>query len=634
MSPSRVTNTVRALPVQRPAEFWPAQKGTTCHANIVQAQERHTPIPQLVRKLFVRLRPYWGTFAIAIAQVLLMGALELLKPWPLTLVVDHVLTGHPVRWTWLQDLSTHSLLLVGCLGLVLVYALLGGLNVINNYVTIALGQRLVNDFRADLYAHLQRLSLAFHSRREVGDLLYRLTADTFAIQSLTMNGVFPVITSVVLLVGMIAVMLRLDWLLTLVSLGIIPLLMASIMRLTQRITSLATDMRVKESALWANAQRGLGAIRVMQAFTTEEDEYRTFVASSTASLDANLRFYTFQSLYTAFINVMMAGGTATVLWIGATHVLARQLTVGEVLVFLAYLSSLYGPISTLMQTWGLIQGAKVGAERVFEILETAPDLVDGSQSLSSGEVRGAVAFENIRFGYDNTRTILKGIDFQTHPGDLVAIVGATGAGKTTLVSLIPRFYDPTEGRVLLDGTDVRVFQLRHLRQQVAMVLQPPLIFPTSVRANIAYGRPDATPEQMQRAVALAQLDDFLARLPQGLDTMVGEGGATLSAGEQLRITIARAILRDAPILILDEPTSALDVATESRVMHGLEALMADRTTFVIAHRLSTVRRADTILVMDDGQIVEQGAFTDLLVRGGPFATLYQTQFADDQDLTR
>lgn len=591
-------------------------------------------MPQLVRKLFVRLRPYWGTFAIAIAQVLLMGALELLKPWPLTLVVDHVLTGHPVRWTWLQDLSTHSLLLVGCLGLVLVYALLGGLNVINNYVTIALGQRLVNDFRADLYAHLQRLSLAFHSRREVGDLLYRLTADTFAIQSLTMNGVFPVITSVVLLVGMIAVMLRLDWLLTLVSLGIIPLLMASIMRLTQRITSLATDMRVKESALWANAQRGLGAIRVMQAFTTEEDEYRTFVASSTASLDANLRFYTFQSLYTAFINVMMAGGTATVLWIGATHVLARQLTVGEVLVFLAYLSSLYGPISTLMQTWGLIQGAKVGAERVFEILETAPDLVDGSQSLSSGEVRGAVAFENIRFGYDNTRTILKGIDFQTHPGDLVAIVGATGAGKTTLVSLIPRFYDPTEGRVLLDGTDVRVFQLRHLRQQVAMVLQPPLIFPTSVRANIAYGRPDATPEQMQRAVALAQLDDFLARLPQGLDTMVGEGGATLSAGEQLRITIARAILRDAPILILDEPTSALDVATESRVMHGLEALMADRTTFVIAHRLSTVRRADTILVMDDGQIVEQGAFTDLLVRGGPFATLYQTQFADDQDLTR
>lgn len=587
---------------------------------------------QLARKLFARLHPYRLTFAIAIAQVLIMGALELLKPWPLKLVVDHVLTGHPVPWVWLQDRTPHTLLFIGCLALVLVYALLGAFGVLSNYVTINLGQRLVNDFRAELYAHLQRLSMAFHSRREVGDLLYRLTADTFAIQTLTMNGVFPVITSAVLLVGMLVVMLRLDWLLTLISLGIIPLLMTSITWLTRRITALATDMRVKESALWANAQRGIGAIRVIQAFTTEEDEHRKFVDSSTASLDANLRFYTFQTLYTAFINVMMAGGTAAVLWVGATHVLERQLTVGDVLVFLAYLASLYGPISTLMQTWGLIQGGRVSAERVFEILETAPDLVDGPRSLSREEVRGAITFENIRFGYDDSRLILKGIDFQAHPGDLVAIVGATGAGKTTMVSLIPRFYDPTEGRVLLDGTDIRDFRLRLLRQQVAMVLQPPLIFPTSVRDNIAYGRPEATMEQIQRAAALAQLDDFLERLPQGFDTIVGEGGATLSAGEQLRITIARALLRDAPIFILDEPTAALDVLTEARVMQGLEALMAGRTTFVIAHRLSTIRRADTILVLDNGRIAEQGSFADLLARDGHFATLYRTQFAGEKDL--
>lgn len=587
---------------------------------------------RLARKLFVRLRPYRGLFAMAIAQVLIMGALELLKPWPLKVIVDHVLTGHPVPWAWLAHLAPYTLLFLGCLALVLVYALLGAFSVTSNYVTIGLGQRLVNDFRAELYAHLQRLSLAFHSRREVGDLLYRLTSDTFAIQSLTMNGVFPVITSVVLLVGMLAVMLRLDWLLTLVSLGVVPLLITSIAWLTRRITALATDMRVKESALWASAQRGIGAIRVIQAFTTEEDEHRKFVASSTASLDANLRFYTFQTLYTAFINVVMAAGTAAVLWVGATHVLARQLTVGEVLVFLSYLASLYGPISTLMQTWGLVQGGRVSAERVFEILETAPDLVDGSRSLRHEEVRGAIAFEHVRFGYDNTRLILKGVDFQARPGDLVAIVGPTGAGKTTLVSLIPRFYDPTAGRVLLDGTDVREFQLRLLRQQVAMVLQPPLIFPTSVRGNIAYGRPEAALEQVRRAAALAQLDDFLARLPQGLETVVGEGGATLSAGEQLRITIARAILRDAPILILDEPTSALDATTEARVMQGLEALMAGRTTFVIAHRLSTVRRADTILVLEDGRIAEQGSFTDLLARGGHFATLYRTQFAGEKDL--
>jgi ATP-binding cassette, subfamily B, bacterial len=588
------------------------------------------PLLSLARKLCKRLRPYRWLFAVAIVQVVLIGALELLKPWPLKLVVDHVLTSHPMPWMWLQTLAPQTLLLLGCVMLVLVYALLGVGSVTSNYITIHLGQRLVNDFRAELHAHLQRLSLAFHSRREVGDLLYRLTSDTFAIQSLTMNGVFPVLTSLVLLVGMMVVMLRLDWLLTLIALGIMPVLMGSMQWLTRRITALATDMCAKESALWASAQRGLGAIRVIQAFTTEEDEHRQFVASSTASLNANLRFYTFQSLYTAFINIVMAGGTAVVLWVGATHVLARKLTVGDVLVFLSYLASLYGPLSTLMQTWGLIQGGRVSAERVFEILETAPDLVDGHRNLTRSEVRGAITFEAVVFGYDSTRLVLQGIDFQASPGSLVAIVGATGAGKTTLVSLIPRFYDPTGGRVLLDGTDMREFQLRALRQQIGMVLQPPLIFPTSVRANIAYGRPNASDEQILSAAALAQLDDFLAALPQGLDTVVGEGGTTLSAGEQLRITIARAFLRDAPILILDEPTSALDVATEARVMRGLETLMTRRTAFVIAHRLSTVRRADTILVLQHGQIAEQGPFAELVAHGGIFATLYQTQFGGEE----
>jgi ATP-binding cassette subfamily B protein/subfamily B ATP-binding cassette protein MsbA len=583
-------------------------------------------MPRLARHILQRLRPYRWSFAVAVAQVFVMSGLELLKPWPLKLIVDHVFTGLPVPWPWLRDLEPWAFLFVGCLMLVLVYVLLGVFNVTNNYITIALGQRLVNDFRAELHAHLQRLSLAFHSQREVGDLLYRLTTDTFAIQTLAMNGVFSVLTSVVLLVGMMVVLLRLDWLLTLVSLGIVPALMASITWLTRRITALASDMRARESMLWASAQRGIGAIRVIQAFTTEEDEHRQFVASSTASLDANLRFYTFQTVYTTFINIVMAGGTAVVLWVGATHVLAHQLTVGEVLIFLSYLASLYGPLSALMQTWGLIQGGRVSAERVFEILDLAPDLVDGPRSLAREEVRGAVTFEGVMFGYDRTRLVLRGIDFHAPPGSLVAIVGATGAGKTTFVSLIPRFYDPTAGRVLLDGIDVREFQLRALRQQVSMVLQPPIVFPMSVRANIAYGRPDATTEQIQRAATLAQLDDFLAQLPQGLDTVIGEGGATLSAGEQLRITIARAFLRDAPILLLDEPTSALDAATEARVIQGLETLMTGRTTFVIAHRLSTIRRADTILVLKDGRIAEQGRFAELVARGGTFTAFYRAQF--------
>jgi ATP-binding cassette subfamily B protein len=583
----------------------------------------------LARNVLRRLAPHRGLFALAVLQVLVIGLLELAKPWPLKVVVDGVLGGKPLGSPWLAALAPRALLAVACAALVGIYALLGLLAVTSNYATISVGQRMVNDFRSELYAHLQRLSLAFHSRREVGDLLYRLTADTFAIQTLTMNGFFPVLTSAVLLCGMVVVMLRLDVTLTLIALGVVPLLFVTIAALSRRITALATDARLKESALWGVAQRAIGAIRVVQAFTTEDLEHRRFLASSGESLAATLRLYTFQTVYGAVVNVLIAVGTAAVLWTGAAHVLAGRLSVGEVLVFASYLASLYAPINSLTQTWGLVQGARVGAERVFELLETAPDLPDGTRDLARGEVRGAVAFEDVSFGYEPAHLVLENITFAVRAGETVAIVGATGAGKTTLASLVPRFYDPTAGRVLLDGVDVRTFRLRALRQQVAMVLQPPLVFPATVRENIAYGRPEATLAEVRAAAALAQLDDFLARLPAGLETPVGEGGATLSAGEQLRITIARALLRDAPLLILDEPTSALDATTEARVMAALERLTAGRTTFVIAHRLSTVRRADRVVVLDAGRLVEQGTFAELLARGGVFARLYRAQFGGE-----
>jgi ATP-binding cassette, subfamily B, bacterial len=576
----------------------------------------------MLTKVLWRLAPYRGPFVGAILQVLAIGLLELAKPWPVKIVIDGVIGGHPPAWRWLAGLDRATLLLAACLAQVGVFALLGMLSVTSNYATISIGQRLVNDFRSELYAHLQRLSLAFHSRRQVGDLLYRLTSDTFAIQSLTMNGFFPLLTSVVLLVGMFVVLVRMDAVVTVVALGVIPILLASIVLMSRRVSALATASRVKESAFWALAQRTMGAIRVVQAFTTEELEQGQFVRSSRESLDANLRLYVFQTGFSAFVGVVTAAGIAAVLWLGAT----RGLSAGEMWVVISYVASLYAPINSLTQTYGLIQSAKVGAERVFEILETAPDLADGHRDLRRSDVHGAITFEDVHFAYDPSRSVLKGIDFHARAGDIVAIVGATGAGKTTLVSLIPRFYDPTAGRVLLDGIDVREFRLKALRQQVAMVLQPALVFPTSLRENIAYGRPDATPAQIREAAHLAQLDDFIERLPDGLDTVVGEAGATLSAGEQLRVTIARAILRDAPILILDEPTAALDATTEALVMQGLERLMSGRTTFVIAHRLSTVRRADVILVLDDGRIVEQGPFTELVARGGHFARLHQTQF--------
>jgi ATP-binding cassette subfamily B protein/subfamily B ATP-binding cassette protein MsbA len=585
----------------------------------------------VVVEVLRRLRPHRTLFAIAVLQVIAVGLLELAKPWPLKMVVDNVLGGKPLGWPWFDGLDRTTMLAVTCAGLVGIYTLLGTLGVTSNYTTIGVGQRMVNDFRGELYAHLQRLSMAFHSQRQVGDLLFRLTSDTFAIQTLTMNGFFPILTSVVLLGGMVLVMLRLDLTMTLVALVIVPVLLFAIVGLSSRINVLATDSRVKESALWSVAQRSIGAIRVIQAFTTEQAEHRRFVDTSSASLDANLRLYTFQSVYSAFVNVLIAAGTAAVLWFGASQVMAGRLSVGDVLVFASYLASLYAPINSLTQTWGLIQGARVGAERVLEILHTAPDLVDGTRELARADVRGQVRFDDVHFSYEPSRPVLRGVSFEVAPGSLVALVGSTGAGKTTLVSLVPRFYDPVSGRVLLDGVDVREYRLASLRAQVGMVLQPPLVFPTSLRDNISYGRPDATAAHVERAASLAQLDEFVARLPEGLDTVIGEGGATLSSGEQLRVTIARAILRDAPLLILDEPTSALDVETEARIMAGLDNLLVGRTTFVIAHRLSTVRRANVIFVLDQGRIVEAGSFAELIGKGGHFARLYRTQFAGEGD---
>jgi ATP-binding cassette subfamily B protein/subfamily B ATP-binding cassette protein MsbA len=588
----------------------------------------------LRRQVFASLRPYRNLFAFALFQVVLIGAAELLKPWPLKLIIDNVLGGQPLFWPPLADWSRETLLLAACAGLVGIYIVLGGLHLLNNYTTIRIGQSMVNDLRGTLYNHLQRLSLAFHSRRQIGDLLYRVTADTYAIQTLTMNGVFPILTSLVLLAGMTLVMLRLDWVLTLLALGVCPLLFLTISAMSSRINAAATAAHERESTIYSLVQRTMAAIRVIQAFTKEEEEHRRFMAASTDSLKANLRLYNLQTLYSGVINVVIAVGTALVVWVGARHVLTGTLSIGDLVVFTSYLASLYGPINTISQTLGMIEGARAGLARVQEILTVERDLPEGKRVAADTRIRGEVVFENVAFGYMPGQAVLRGVNLHVAPGQTVAIVGPSGAGKSTLVSLLPRFYDPQAGQVLLDGTNVHEFTLASLRQQIAMVLQPPLVFPITVRENIAYGRSGAPPEAVEQAARLARIHETIMRLPQGYDTVVGEQGATLSEGERQRLTIARAILRDAPILILDEPTSSVDAETEALIMAGLERLMAGRTTFIIAHRLSTVRRADVILVIRGGQIVEQGSFAELMRRQGPFAALYHTQFSAQEELQR
>jgi ATP-binding cassette subfamily B protein/subfamily B ATP-binding cassette protein MsbA len=328
------------------------------------------------------------------------------------------------------------------------------------------------------------------------------------------------------------------------------------------------------------------------------------------------------------VNTAVAAGTAIVVYAGARLALSGTLTVGHLLVFISYLAQLYAPASEITQSWGVIAGARVGARRVFEILETAPDLQDGLQIFPPEGARGAIEWRDVSFGYGQEMPVLRSIDLRVEPGMKVALVGPTGAGKSTLLGLLPRFFDPSAGSVTIDGLDIRDYQIKSLRGQISMVLQPPLIFPISVRDNIAYGRPDATEEEIKEAARLARIPDRVVTLPQGYDTVMGEAGISLSEGEKQRLTIARAILRNAPILILDEPTSALDVETEALVMEGIRRLTEGRTTFVIAHRLSTVRDADQILVLRDGGIVEQGGFQELVRRGGFFAELYRIQFRE------
>jgi ATP-binding cassette, subfamily B, bacterial len=365
---------------------------------------------------------------------------------------------------------------------------------------------------------------------------------------------------------------------------------------------------------------------VVQAFTKEEEEYGRFIGASRASLKATLRLYSWQTLYSGAVNTLIALGTALVVYAGARSVLSGHLSLGQLVVFIAYLAQLYLPVNQITQSWGLIAGARIGAQRCFEILDTEADLRDGPRLFPPEGAKGAVEWRDVSFRYRPEMPVLRQIDLRIAAGMRVALVGATGAGKSTLLSLVPRFFDPSTGSVLIDGVDIREFQLKSLRRQIAMVLQPPLVFPISVRDNIAYGRPDASDGEIEEAARLARIHDLIASLPQGYGTVLGDN-ATLSEGEKQRLTIARAILRNAPILVLDEPTSALDVETEAMVMDGIARLTQGRTTFIIAHRLSTVRSADLILVLRDGVIAEQGGFAELLRRGGVFAELYNTQFA-------
>ncbi len=572
---------------------------------------------------------------------MLAAAIDLLQPWPVKWLVDYVFGQHPAPawlvslWPAFQTRDTAGGISAVC-GSILGLALLHRLHLtIGHFFLIRAGARMVQALRCHVSDHLHHLSLSYHDRTKVGDSLYRVAYDAHSAQTLLNGALVPIATSALVLIGVVLVMLQINVALTVVTMGVTPLFYAIIRGFGRRMDERSRTYHEKESALVSTVQESLSSIRAIQAFTLEPEVARRFEGESEKSLRANEAMTRAQLVFSACAGLIVALGTAAVVWVAGHQVMQGRLSIGDILVFLAYLGMLYQPMNTFSQSTSVIQAANAQLRRVFEIIDAVPEVADRPGAVAGGGVRGAVEFRGVSFHYLSEQPVLRHVDLQVHAGQIVALVGRTGAGKTTIASLLLRFYDPTQGAVLLDGRDLRDFQLAALRQQVSVVLQDAILFSGTIRDNIRFGRLDATEGEIEKAAQRAQADEFIRALPAGYDTVLGERGVNLSGGQRQRLAIARAFLKDAPVLILDEPTSALDAQTEQALLACLRELMRGRTTFIIAHRLSTVRQADQIVVLEQGGIAEQGRHDDLMRRNGIYARMYRAQWGGpaDRELT-
>jgi len=500
----------------------------------------------------------------------------------------------------------------------------GALDVLTTYLNTKLEIAMMLDFRSDLFQQAQRLSMAFHDQRRSGMVIYIINSMTGSATSLVMT-IVPLGRNVLMLVGMFWISFRLNAVLALLSLSVVPFLYYSVGYYTTHIRQRLWAVKGMEGETLSIIHEAMSMLRVIVAFGREDYEHARFREQGQRALDARVRITVRQTVFSLAVNATTALGTAIVLGYGASLVLGNRLTIGELLIVVAYIGSVYKPLEAISGTIGGLQDQLINLALAFDLLDKQPDIVDAPGAVAIGRARGFVQFQNVGFHYQGRVDTLADITFEAAPGQAIAIVGATGAGKSTLVSLLPRFYDPISGRILLDGVDVQTVTLRSLRDQISLVLQEPLLFSSSVLDNIRYGRLDATVAEIVDAARAANAHDFIMKLPHGYETTIGERGAQLSGGERQRIAVARAFLKNAPILILDEPTSAIDSKTEAVILDSLERLMTGRTTFVVAHRLSTLRNVDLILVLDRGRIVERGTHEELLAHGALYRQLYDAQ---------
>ncbi|WP_221271822.1 ABC transporter ATP-binding protein [Tunturibacter empetritectus] len=579
------------------------------------------------------IRPYRGTLVGIFLAMLVETVMSLATPWPLKIILDNVVGDHRMA-PWLHRLigpllESGSRLHVAALAALafVMISLLGAVaSYIDNYYTESVGQWVAHDLRMKMYEHLQRLSLGYYNTHATGTILSTITADIQTIEGFASSSTLNILVDLLTIVCMLGLMFWLNWDFTLIAVGVTPFLLLFVSRFKKAVKKATREVRKEQSEIVAVVQQGLESIQAVKAFGQEETEQAQLQLVSEATVSAALKARSVKALLSPVVTITVALCTAVVLWRGAGLILAKTMTVGELTVYLAYLAKFFKPVKDLATTTNAVAQAAVGAERVREILETDTIMPESADGLAPETVAGAIEFEHAAFGYDPATPILTDVSFKVQAGQFVGIVGPTGSGKSTVVSLIPRFYDVQLGTVKIDGEDVRGYKLKSLREKIGYVLQDTVLFRGTILENIAFGRPSATKEEVIAAAKLANADEFISKMPLGYETMVGERGSTLSGGQRQRIGIARVMVRNSPILLLDEPTAALDSESEKLVIDALEKLMEGRTVIAIAHRLSTIRDANQIIVIDGGVVAENGTHEELMARNGIYAALHRTQF--------
>mgnify|MGYP001005138425 CR=1 FL=1 len=578
-------------------------------------------------------RPDHGKVGIIVCLLIGSVGLNLLKPWPMALIVDSILgqkpfpTWFPHAWSEWPKLQLLTALIVCFVSLHLIHAVMSALQ---NYLTIAVGLRGLQRVRDEVFGWLQRLSMRFHKGTDAGDLIFRAGNDACAFQSLLEQGVITTLSAVLNLVLMAGVMLTLNWQLSLFALAAVPVLMVTVRLFAKRMKTRGVIAQQAESKVYSLINQGIKALPLTQSYTREQETQRRFEDHTNRAQQRKMSQHGLEVFFWLAISVLLTSDTALLTWFGARQVLQNQLSLGELLVFLAYLGQMFDPLNQLSMVGATVSTASAGIKRVFEILDAPDEVKDApnarpvqsagkrrprsSAARSAVAVEGNIGFDKVSFGYEPARNVLNNLTFQIRAGQSTAIIGPSGSGKSTLLNLLPRFIDPAQGSVLLEGVDLRQLRVRELRAQMALVLQEPIILPTTVAENISFGKANASLAEIEKAARSANAHEFISELRQQYRTPIGEGGASLSVGERQRINLARAFLKNAPILLMDEPTSALDVESESQVVQSLQALMRGRTTLMVAHRLSTIQCVDTILVLEDGAVSEFGSPEELLGR--------------------